>query len=343
MLTNKQVQQFREEIDTAKNPLFFFDDDQDGICSFLLLYRLHKEGHGTIVKTIPNLTALFLRKIQEYHPDKVFILDIPIVDQEFIDQAKVPLFWMDHHPPLERHNIKYFNPRLAQPDIYIPTTRLAYQIAQNKKDLWLAMVGCIGDYHMPDFKGEFIKQYPHLLKKSAGLDQAIFDEPIGRLVRLFSFILKGKTSEVNKCIKILTRLQSPDEILQQQTSQGKYLYKRFENIEEKYQPLLQKALKIKPQGKLLIFIYPTSNWSFTSELASELIYRHPNKVVVVARKKSNNYRCSIRSKTIIIPELLEKALVGIEGYGGGHEYACGANIQEEDWQQFLENFKRELL
>jgi len=52
-------------------------------------------------------------------------------------------------------------------------------------------------------------------------------------------------------------------------------------------------------------------------------------------------KCSIRSKTPI-RGALEKALEGIEGYGGGHENACGAVIKEEYWKQFLKNFKREI-
>lgn len=344
MLTKSQIDFLREQLNTAKNPLFFFDDDPDGLCSFLLLYKINREGHGTIVKTLPKITTLFLRKIKEYNPDKIFILDIPIVEQEFIDAAKRPIFWLDHHQPLERQNIHYFNPRLNQPDVYFPTTRMAYQVSQNPEDLWLAMVGCLGDYHLPDFQQEFLKKYPDLMEKTSTIEKAIYQDPIGKLVRVFFFLLKGKTSEVNKCIKILTRIKSPYEILNQQTSQGKYLYKRFENVDNKYQPLLQQAKKQaqKTKGPLLLFIYTEQAWSFTSELAGELLHFYPNKIILVARKKSGEMKCSLRSKKTLIPPILEKALIGIDGYGGGHEFACGANIKEHDWQQFLVNFKREL-
>lgn len=342
MLTSKQVKFLKEELDTAKNPLFLFDDDPDGLCSFLLFYRMNQEGHGTVVKTIPKLTTSFLRKVQEYNPDKVFILDIPIVEQEFIDAVKRPVFWIDHHQPLERQKVHYFNPRLTQPEIYIPTTRLAYQVSQNPEDLWLAMVGCLGDYHLPDFQNEFIKKYPDLLKKDSDIDKAIYLEPIGKLTRIFSFLLKGKTSEVNKCIKILTRVRSPYEILNQQTSQGKYLYKRFENVDNRYQVLLEKAKKISSKGKIFLFNYTEQSWSFTSELANELLHLHPNKIIIIARKKSGEMKCSLRSKKTPLPQIIEKALLGIEGYGGGHEFACGGNIKEEDWQQFLINLEREL-
>jgi len=342
MLTPNQVKFFKEQLATARNPLFLFDDDQDGLCSFLLLYRINREGHGVIIKSIPRIDRRFFRKVQEYNPDKVFILDIPMVEQEFIDAVKRPVFWIDHHSPLERQNIHYFNPRLTEPEVYLPTTRMAYQISQNSKNLWIAMVGCIGDYHLPDFKQEFIKKYPDLLKKDSTIDQAIYQDPIGKLSRLFAFILKGKTSEVNQCIKILTRIKSPYEILNQTTPQGKYLYKRFENVNQKYQALLEKTKKKPPNEKLLLFVYTQQSWSFTSELAGELLHFHPHKIVIIARKKSGEMKCSLRSKETPIPPILENALIGIDGYGGGHEFACGANIKEHDWQQFLTNFKMEI-
>ena len=51
---------------------------------------------------------------------------------------------------------------------------------------------------------------------------------------------------------------------------------------------------------------------------------------------------SLRSKEIIIRTVLEKALEGVQGYGGGHEHACGANVKKEDFDRFIENFKKQL-
>ena len=91
MLTKKQINDIREELNSCKNPLFFFHDDPDGLCSFLLLYRFINEGKGVIVKAAPRLDDKFLRKVEEYAPDKIFVLDIAIVEQSFIDNAKVPV------------------------------------------------------------------------------------------------------------------------------------------------------------------------------------------------------------------------------------------------------------
>jgi len=352
MLTDKEVKQFRDEIDTAKNPLFLFDDDPDGLCSFLLLYKMNREGRGMAVKSIPVVDTKFLRKVEEVHPDKIFILDMPIVEQEFIDKAKTPIFWLDHHPPLERNNITYFNPRVKDDSLYIPTSLMAYKISNNPEDLWIGMVGSLADYNLPDFTKEFLEKYPDLMENIKSIenrdedkDQIIYHTLLGKLIRIFSFILKGKTSDMNKCIKILTRIKTPYEILNQETSQGKYIYRKFERINVKYEELIDRARKAeqKPNDSLFIFEYSELEMSFTSELGNELVHFNPDKIVIVAREKSGDMKCSFRSKDKNVQRLLEKALVGIEGYGGGHELACGGSINKNDWEQFLNNLRREIL
>ena len=62
----------------------------------------------------------------------------------------------------------------------------------------------------------------------------------------------------------------------------------------------------------------------------------------MAREKSGEMKCSLRGSKIQILPILKKALDGIEGYGGGHELACGACIKVHDWERFLENFKAQL-
>lgn len=341
MLTTKEVEFLREELNTSQNPLFFYDDDGDGLCAFLLLYRLKKEGKGSILKTSPRLTEQSLRKVEEYHPDKIFILDIAQVDQEFVNKAKRPIFWIDHHYLSSLQKVHYFNPRKHDPDSYIPTTRMAYQINNNAEDIWIAAIGCLFDWYMPDFIDQFIEKYPHLLPEKTDLATTVYQYPIGKLVRIFSFLLKGAHSEVTKSIKILTRIQSPDEILNQESPQGKYLYKRFESINKKYEILLHQAKQQTNRGKLMIFIYLENQWSFTADLANELTNLYPQKVIIICRKKSGEMKCSLRAQKPILPAL-EKALAGIDGHGGGHPNACGAVIKESDWDNFLIKFKEEL-
>jgi len=341
MLSDKDVKKIREELDNCKNPLFFFHDDPDGLCSFLLLYRYVREGHGIVFKAKPGLGVNFLRKVDEYMPDKVFILDIPIVDQEFIDKVKVPVIWIDHHKPLERNKVKYFNPRLKDKDDGTPVTRICYEVV--KQDMWIAAVGCVGDWIIPDFFDEFKKEYKGFVDKKFNEPGKIyFESRLGKLVRIFSYILKGKTGDAIKCFKILTRIDDPNEILEQSSAKGKFIYTRFEKINNEYMELLEGAVKKASSDKLLIYTYDEKKMSFTGDLSNELIHRYPDKIVIVGREKSGEIRMSLRSTKVKLPAVIDKALVGIEGYGGGHEYACGANVRKEDFDMFVDRIREEI-
>ncbi len=338
MLTEKQYQQIKEELDNCQNPLFFFDDDPDGLCSFLLLYKYKKEGHGFVVKTHPKLDARSAPKIEQYNADKVFVLDVAKLEQDFIDACKVPLIWIDHHGPSEVHDVKYFNPRLAKKDANIPTTYMCYKAVN--KNLWIAMLGSVADYYLPDFAGEFKKKYPDLMNNEKSTEDIYFNTKLGTLIKIFSFSLKGKTSDVLKNMRILTRIESPYEILNQETPKGKFIFQRYEKINKLYGSLLESAVKAAGKEKLLVFNYADDKISFTGDLANELLYKFPDKVILIGRKKDEDIRMSIRSKNIVIPPILEKCLAGLEGYGGGHEYACGANVKERDFKEFVERIKK---
>ncbi len=341
MLTPAQVQLLKEELKTAKNPLFIHDDDADGLCSYLVLYHIHREGRNFIPKNGKKLDAGYLKYIQEMNPDKIFVLDIHDIDQEFLDKIKRPVFWIDHHEPKERTNVHYFNPKIKDPDSYFPTTRMAYQVSENPDDLWIATAGCLADYHLPDFIDEFRARYPWLLKKKRNLPETIYKEKVGQLVKLFFFMLKGPTSEVKESLKNLRKVKDVSEIFNKTTPEGAQLCERFERLNGYYENLLKDVRKKATRSDVLLYEYTDSQWSFTANLANELTILYPKKVIIISRKKGDDYKCSLRAQ-FPIAGAVEKALVGVQGYGGGHPNACGAVIKEESWNLFLKQFKEEV-
>lgn len=339
MITLKEIDHL---IKNSSNPLIFFDDDPDGLASFLLVRKYYEKGRGIPVKSSPKLDELYLRKIKELSPDLIIVLDKPMITQEFVDNVSVPIIWIDHHNPQDIKGVKYFNPLLIRKGDIRPTSYWCYKLT--KKNLWIAAVGIIADWSTAKLK-EFSKKYPDLIANEKTSEKIIYTTPFGKLVRIFSFILKGKTSQVAKLISILLKIDSPYELINQETPRAKYILKYIENIEKKYNLILEKALKIKTKENLLIFIYTSKEFSFTAELSNELMSKTEKNVVIVGRKKEREVIFSIRSKSstnIIIPPIIEKSLQGIKGYGGGHPHACGAHIAIEDYEKFLDNFKNNL-
>ncbi len=344
MLTASEVAKVKDELTSCQRPLFIFHDDPDGLASFLLCYRFVKEGRGIPVKAYPRITVEpYARKVEELGADKVFVLDVAMVDQEFIDAVNVPVIWVDHHAVLERDRVQYFNPQKR--GVNIPTPALIWQVTgeERPQDLWIAVVGSIGDWYFPDFAPEFQQAYGELLPATCStVQEALFNTTVGTLVKVFSFNLKGPMDEVNKAVKILTRIEDPYEILEQRTPQGKFLWKKYELVNKEYERMLSSALEHDTKEPIFVYTYQDDKLSLTKDLSNELLYKL-NKVVIVGREKSGEMRCSLRAPgQTKLATALAKALIGIEGYGGGHEQACGAGIKKEDFKRFLENLRKEL-
>ncbi|MBI5073449.1 DHH family phosphoesterase, partial [Candidatus Woesearchaeota archaeon] len=194
---------------------------------------------------------------------------------------------------------------------------------------------------LPEFTAEFSLAYPKLMKEPVStVQEALYETKIGRVTRLLSFIQKGQIKKTMNCVKILTRVLGPDDFLEQKTSQGKYLWKWFCEVNKDYEALKEQVGK--PEDDLLLFTYTEDKMSFTSDLSNELIYRFPHKTILICRQKGLEMKCSIRNTDKVLPPAINKSLQGLTGYGGGHDHACGICVNIDDFNVFLERLKKEL-
>lgn len=342
-ILKKDLDWIREKIESSERPLFFHDDDPDGLVSFLLLYKMVKKGKGVIIKASPEIKKEYLRKVEEYGPDLIVILDKPKVCPEFVEGVRdITTIWIDHHEPQNPEGIHYFNPRIEKDSDNRPVSYFAYKINNDKKDLWLAMTGCVSDWFLPkDLKGEFIEAYPDLLSEEQDIaPKALFDSGLSVLCKAFSFVLKGRGSDVSRSIKILTRVESPYEILKKESSRGRLIYNHYDHMNDEYLEILNSVDT--SDEKLILFFYEAKKVSFTADLSNELLHRFPNKVIIIGREKDGQMKMSLRSANHNLPKLLKHALKGVDGYGGGHKNACGSAVKVEDFDKFINQLKSKL-
>lgn len=340
MIPKKQLLEIKEHLDKSENPLIFFDSDPDGLCSYLLFKRYLKRGKGIACERNKDLLN-YLNKIKEFSPDRIFILDLFDVSQEFIDNVNVPIIWIDHHPIVKRKGIKHFNPMNYGDKKSKPTSYLCYKIVN--QDMWLSMIGCVADWFIPDFAKEFVKKYPGLYDiKVKDPAQVYHSRGLGELIEIFTFILKTNHSEIIKNASIIAKIQSPFEILNQETPKGKYIYKSAKKNGIYYSRLLKQALNTKPQKKLYLFVYPKGQKSYRSYLSNQLLFKHRTKFMIIGTEDEDYVKMSLRSGKFRVLPILKKALKDVDGYGGGHEYACGAAVKKDDFPKFIDNIKREL-
>lgn len=351
MLTENQIKEIKEHLERAQNPLFFYDNDADGLCSFLLLRRYLGRGKGVAVKSYPDLNAQYAKKAQELKADAVFVLDKPLIAKEFmeeIDKMQLPLVWIDHHslnnnPPVEFNNLYVYNPALNNGKYKSnePVTFLAYQITERKEDLWLAVIGCIADNFMPPFISDFEKQWPDFMTKKykiRGPFDIYYGTEIGRIARAFSFGLKDSITHVVQMQNFLISCKGPADVFME-IDGNKSFRMKFSDIKKKYDALLERAKECRNE-KMIFFDY-TGDLSISADLANELSYLYPDIYIAVAYKKGAISNISLRGKKV--REILERVLKQFpDGTGGGHENAVGARIKTEDLQKFRDLLEKEI-
>lgn len=344
MLTKKQVDEIREHLDKAQAPIFFFDNDPDGLCSFLLLQRFIGRGKGVPIKSKPDLSVDYFRKINELKADYIFILDKPLVSEEFFKEAEennIPVVWIDHHVTDTTkipEFVHYYNPVLNESKTEEPVTVLCYQITGKKDDIWIAAAGAISDRFVPEFYDEFEKKYSDISFKSKDAYDILYKSQLGKIVRIFSFGLKDRTTNVISMLKFLMKVRTPYEVLEE-NSHNHTTHKRFNQIKLIYERLLDKAVLLgKKQGKILFFMYG-GDLSISGELSNELIYIFPKKTVVIVYSRGAKANISIRGKDA--RKMILEAIKDMEGAtGGGHENAVGGKINIQDLNQFKKNVEK---
>ena len=339
MLTEKQISEIREHLESAQNPLFFFDNDADGLTSYLLLRRFIGRGNGVVVKSYPGLDESYTRKIREFNPDKIFILDKPEVKESFFEYTRernLPVVWIDHHGVKPCEGIHYYNPMANSPPNNEPVSYICQKVSQ--KDEWVSILGCIGDYYLPEFTSKLAKEFPDLLLKHKTPSEMRYESEMGKLTRIVEFALKDKTSNVMRMLRALIAAKGPYEILKGEKPY-EFMIKRYEQIKKKYDALLSKAKSLK-HGKLIFFRY-SGDLSISAEISNELSYYYPDKAVVVAYVRDDVVKVSLRGGNKDWREIVSKIIKELGGTGGGHEKACGMVVRLKDMDKFKELLEKE--
>ncbi len=338
MISEKQLNEIKEHLERAQNPFFYFDNDNDGLISFLLLQRYLGRGKGISIKSFPELDASYYRKVKELNADYIFILDKPCVSKEFLDKAQqdnIPVVWIDHHdvekPECENYFNSYHTDKQNEPVSYI-----CYKLTNRKEDLWLAVIGCISDYYMPDFYNEFLEKYPELgIKNPKSPFHVLYESKIGEIARILDFALKDTTTNVVNMLRLMIKSKSPYDILNE-CSANRPVLRRFCEINSKYKTYMEKARQ-SAKEKYVYFQY-AGEYSLNANLANQLKFEFPKKTIIICYLKSGQANFSIRADNA--RDITLKAIKDIEGAtGGGHEKATGAQVPVDK----IEDFKMILL
>ena len=350
MLTEKQMQEIKEHLERAQNPIFYYDNDADGLCSFLILRRFLGRGKGVAIRSYPDLDARYARKVQELNADYVFILDKPVISQAFLDELEkthLPVVWIDHHDVEQDYFLKHSNAFLFNPaknggkdKSAEPVTYLAYKLTERKEDLWIALIGCIADHYIPSFASEFAERYPDFWAKNLKEPfDVYFKSEIGNIVQALNFGLKDSVSHIVQLQNFLISCSGPNEVFLE-VDTNRNFREKYKEVRKKYDALLDRAKK--EAGEKLLFFDYSGTLSISADLSNELSYIYSGKYIAVAYRNNSITNISLRGKKI--RDILAKIIGKFEGAsGGGHEEAVGARIKTVDLERFKKALEEEIL
>ena len=324
----------RKLLEESADPLFFYHDDPDGLCAYLILKRYFKKGHGHMVKASPYLSADFLPRVEEHKSDLIVVLDIAHIEEDFIQQAKLPIIWIDHHDPNPKKGTIYINPKNYDQKDNKPASWLCHLLTNS--DFWLGAVGSVSDWEIP----EGIEKL-EIATPPYTTSHLLFETQLGTLVKVLSFNLKGSHSDVKKSIASLEKINSPEEILSHSTKEGELLWKKYNKVNREYDAQLRLADSQRSSDPFIVYTYSEYHTSLTKDLANEMYARHPDRIILLGREKSGKVMFSLRGNKNL-PDALAKALAGLDGKGGGHEHACGGWINAEDFPEMRKRLKENL-
>ncbi len=341
MISQEQLREIRSKLEFAQNPLFFFDNDVDGLCAFLILRRAIGRGKGVVIKSFPDLKERYVKKVEELNPDAVFILDKAELSKEFaeaVEKKNIPMIWIDHHETKTSKEIiektSYYN---SLPEAE-PTTYIAQKVFNRQEDLWLAVIGCIGDVYMPDFVKKFAEQNPELLSSKISAFDALHSTEIGKMVRMLNFGMMDTTTNVVALIKYLFRANGPRDILEE-NQYTKQFQKRYAELNKFYNKQVEKAEANFDEKSPVLFFSYSGKTSMSAEIANRLYFNHKDKLIVVAFKRPEKVNISVRGSDAL--KITKLAIANIDdATGGGHKEATGAMVPIDDFEKFKENIKR---
>jgi single-stranded DNA-specific DHH superfamily exonuclease len=341
MLTKQELQEVREKLEASQNPLIFYDNDADGLSAFLIIRRALDRGRGIAIKSFPDLKEQYTKKVDELNPDTIIILDKAELSPEFANHAEekgIPIIWIDHHKTkTPKETIKktfYYNSYPSSE----PTSYIAQKIFNRPQDVWIAMIGCIGDVYMPDFATKFIEDNPDLLPPNTDAFTALQSTTLGKLIRMLTFGLMDTTTNVINLTKYLTKAKTPYDILEENPS-TKQFHKRVSQLEEFFQKQIEKAEShFKEDSPVLFFTY-SGNTSMSSQISNRLVFNHKDKLIIVAFLRPEKANISLRGKDALkITKAATKDILGATG--GGHEEATGAMVPRTDFDTFKDNIAK---
>jgi single-stranded DNA-specific DHH superfamily exonuclease len=330
-----------EWIKESENIVVVFHIDTDGICSGVLMYHLIKKLGKDIagaVPCVPTLPDAAVRRIISHEPDLVIFVDLA-VDQrddkvrEIADNRRVVL--IDHHPihnDMNSSNIIHMNP-MFESEKYYPASKYIYDIFKLKEFDWIAAAGLLGDSGDSDWQ-DFVE----CIKKRYSIEGDLRKSEIGELDELVS---SGRVVEnMDGALAVFETLKKSKDV-KDFLARSKQLKEWNKEVKKELKRAISRFEKNKEVVDDIVFYNIRSRLRIASVLATILSMNYPDKTLLIYKTRGEVVKVHLRRNDgkVDMGSTVKSAAKGLRNAsGGGHRNAAGAQVMEEDFEEFKIRF-----
>lgn len=327
--------------------LIIHHSDADGCASAEILGRaLRARGVGKIGFAAPKLNPYISEEIKERiakkKPDVILVADMGGDSLEYLEGLGCKVAVFDHHRSFSGfpRDIVHVNPNLlCLPQSLNPSASyLIYRSCKKfcKEIDWLAVVGSIGD------KGE--KKIVGLVEEVANRYGTSF-EVLRTCAKRIDAAEAYKPGGAGIALAALSECRLPGCFASGSGKNAKKLASWEKRVREEINRLVQEHTKnaeFYEEPKLIVYEIRTP-YGIKGDVANVLQELYQDYSTLVYTRAKGRVRLSMRSSITDLASAVREATVGIEGTGGGHPRASGADIAESGFQKFLNNLKLRLM
>ena len=360
----EQAESIIKKVKKGEKICLVFHDDSDGCCSaalFSILIHNLIDDYPVLfpIVGIENINSQFLRRMQNFNPDFVFVFDISAKPED-LDDLKG--FILDHHIFFEiesRNSMPYLNPHHFEKDDEKapPTSYMVYLILKkffpHEKVAWVAGIGITEDHRVEICKDVFKKireETPELLKveriDQKNVEKSLFGE-LGDMVRS-GRMLKGVEGAKTATLALVECKDRPDKLINGLTQHSLALRRFYDKVSyetQNYISDVEKNARFYKKGKVIVYEQQhTKLRGLTSFIADKIRQKYPEWISYVINKEyGGKAKISIRleqekrdENLVSIIEKIKEKIPTIRG--GGHKAAIGVVLNYEDVYEFEREF-----
>lgn len=346
MLSQESLDDIRTRLEGASCPVFLFDNDADGLCSYVIARRALGKGKGIPVRSYPELDVGYCEQALILGADMVVVLDKPFISEasiRLLQERSIPLLILDHHvvektysPEIGSYPLEY-NPALLEGSERStePVSYLMYCALGRKEDLWLMIAGCIADHYLPVEWEVFSVHYPALGGKVQSPFHAYYLTPLGTLAQSLNFGLKDSLAHVKALVTFLSECSGPEQVLGDEAPLS--FRDKMHTLSEALERFIGEA---QVHGSLVVVQYSGAT-SMSADIANKLSFLYPGNYILVAYCKGSVTNLSLRGKGVKkIFDALVPTFPGL--LGGGHEDAVGGRMVSASVEGFIKAFQEKI-